>query len=139
MVQTNCVQQVEQNFWTTAQVARYLNYEPNTLAVWRVNGQSDLQPVRIGRMVRYSSASVRSIVTKEFLKHGAIENIERYLKVPLWNTAQTATYLGYKTHTLPTWRSNKRHQLRPIQIGRSIRYCPIFIRDYAEREFMNPE
>lgn len=63
----------------------------------------------------------------------------KYLTSSLWNTQQAAEYLGYEPHTLAVWRCNKRYDLRPIKIGRSIRYCPVFIREFAEREFMSPE
>jgi hypothetical protein len=61
-----------------------------------------------------------------------------YLSKDLWNTQQAAKYLGYEPHTLAVWRCNKRYDLRPIKIGRSIRYCPVFVREFAEREFMMP-
>jgi hypothetical protein len=62
-----------------------------------------------------------------------------YLKDDLWTTSQAAAYLGFEPNTLAVWRCNKRYNLRPIKIGRTIRYCPTFIREFAAKTFMIPQ
>lgn len=44
------------------EAARYLNFKPNTLAVWDCTGRYDLKPIKIGRSVRY-----RKSVLDDFL------------------------------------------------------------------------
>ena len=38
------------------------------------------------------------------------------------STKRAAQYLGFETNTLAVWRSNGRHNLKFVRIGRSIRY-----------------
>ncbi|CAM3286249.1 hypothetical protein FLLO111716_01085 [Flavobacterium longum] len=44
------------------EAARYLNFKPNTLAVWDCTRRYDLKPIKIGRSVRY-----RKSVLDQFL------------------------------------------------------------------------
>jgi hypothetical protein len=40
----------------------------------------------------------------------------------LMNRVEAAAYLGFTAGTLAVWDCTKRYDLRPIKIGRSIRY-----------------
>lgn len=128
-----------QRLWNTWETAAFVNYRPNTLVIWRLENKIDLSPIWIGRSVRYNPEKVRNHILASFLRHGPVENNDRYIREPLWDTEQAAAYLGYDPGSLPPWRRTKRHDLRPIQFGRGIRYCPIFIKTYAGRTFMSPE
>jgi len=57
---------------------------------------------------------------------------------PLWDAEQAAKYLNYSVGTLAVWRCNKRYDLKPMKIGRRIRYQPSIIRAFAAEHFLNP-
>lgn len=40
----------------------------------------------------------------------------------LFNRKQAAKYLGFMPGTLAAWAWNKRYDLQPIKVGRSVRY-----------------
>lgn len=40
----------------------------------------------------------------------------------LYSTAEAASYLDLKPHTLEVWRSSRRHRIPFIRVGRLIRY-----------------
>jgi excisionase family DNA binding protein len=40
----------------------------------------------------------------------------------LMTRKEAAKYLGFKTNTLAVWACNKRYDLKPVKIGRSVRY-----------------
>ena len=41
---------------------------------------------------------------------------------PLMNRKAAARYLGFAPNSLAVWACNKRYNLKPIKIGRSVRY-----------------
>ncbi|GEC77914.1 helix-turn-helix transcriptional regulator [Flavobacterium aquatile] len=41
---------------------------------------------------------------------------------PLLDRKQAANYISFKAGTLAVWDCNKRHDLKPIKIGRAVRY-----------------
>ena len=41
---------------------------------------------------------------------------------PLLDRKQAADYISFKAGTLAVWACNKRYDLKPIKIGRSVRY-----------------
>jgi len=49
------------------EAAAYINYSYNTLAVWDSTKRYDLQPIRIGRSVRYRKSSLDAFLTKHRL------------------------------------------------------------------------
>jgi len=66
----------------------------------------------------------------------AQETEPEYLSENLWDTERTADYLDQKPAPLRVWRCTKAVDLRPIKIGGSVKYCPVFIREYANKKFM---
>ncbi|MBS1778030.1 MAG: helix-turn-helix domain-containing protein [Bacteroidetes bacterium] len=46
------------------EAAAYINYSYNTLAVWDSTKRYDLQPIKIGRSVRYRKSSLDAFLSK---------------------------------------------------------------------------
>lgn len=66
------------------------------------------------------------------------QHSEKGLPEPLWTREQAAKYLNYSPGTLAVWDSTKRYDLKPMKIGRSVRYSPRYIREFAARHFLMP-
>ncbi|MEZ5016097.1 MAG: helix-turn-helix domain-containing protein [Flavipsychrobacter sp.] len=49
------------------EAAAYINYSYNTLAVWDSTKRYDLQPIKIGRSVRYRRSSLDAFIAKHRL------------------------------------------------------------------------
>ena len=47
---------------TTAEAAFYLNRKCQTLRIWRCHGKGPLQPVRVGKLLMWSVADIRSLL-----------------------------------------------------------------------------
>jgi hypothetical protein len=62
----------------------------------------------------------------------------KYLNEPLWDRTTTAKFLNYSVGTIAVWDCTKRYDLKPIKIGRSVRYSPAYIREFAAGEFLIP-
>jgi len=56
----------------------------------------------------------------------------------LFTTKRAAKYLGFETNTLAVWRSNGRHNLKFVRIGRSVRYRKSELDRFLD-EGMKPE
>jgi excisionase family DNA binding protein len=54
----------ENDLITTAEMARLLKVQPNTLEVWRATKRYDLPYVKIGRSVRYSRSAAAQFISK---------------------------------------------------------------------------
>jgi len=52
---------------------------------------------------------------------------------PLLNRREAARYINYSYNTLAMWDSTKRYDLRPIKIGRSIRYRKSYLDAFLEQ------
>ncbi|OSZ82568.1 excisionase [Chitinophagaceae bacterium IBVUCB1] len=50
------------------QAAAYINYSYGTLAVWDCTQRYDLQPIRIGRSVRYRKSALDAFLEERTLK-----------------------------------------------------------------------
>ena len=48
--------------------ARYLRVTPGTLAVWDSTKRYDLQPLKVGRLVRYRKSSLDSFAERQLTK-----------------------------------------------------------------------
>jgi len=51
---------------------------------------------------------------------------------PLLNRKQAAEYLGLDPGTLAVWDCTKRHDLKPIKVGRAVRYRRTHLDQYLE-------
>ena len=58
---------------------------------------------------------------------------------PLWNREQVAKFLRTTPGTVAVWDCTKQYNLKPIKIGRSVRYCPHYIRMFALERFQKHE
>ncbi len=52
---------------------------------------------------------------------------------PLLNRKEAAKYINYSYNTLAMWDSTKRYDLRPIRIGRSVRYRKSYLDAFLEQ------
>jgi predicted DNA-binding transcriptional regulator AlpA len=54
----------------------------------------------------------------------------------LWDRKTVAKYLNISPDTLAVWDCTKRYDLKPIKVGRSVRYRPSEIEQFiTERQF----
>ena len=60
------------------------------------------------------------------------------LSEPLWNREQAAKFLNYSPGTLAVWDCTKRYDLKPIKIGRAVRYSPSHLREFVSTHFLRP-
>lgn len=65
--------------------------------------------------------------------------VQHYMSEPLWDRHQAADYLKLQPGTLAVWDCTKRYDLKPIKIGRSVRYSPTYLREFAHKYFFMPE
>jgi hypothetical protein len=56
----------------------------------------------------------------------------------LWNTKQTAAYLGVSAGTLRVWRSTKRYPLKYRKIGSAVRYDSEEVKSFDQQRLMTP-
>ena len=49
---------------------------------------------------------------------------------PLMNRKEAARYISFKAGTLAVWDSTKRYDLKPIKIGKSVRYRKSVLDDF---------
>lgn len=56
---------------------------------------------------------------------------------PLFNRREAAQYIKYSYGTLAVWDSTKRYDLKPIKIGRSIRYRKSSLDAFLEEHSLN--
>lgn len=53
---------------------------------------------------------------------------------PLLDRKEAAKYIGLKNHnTLAVWDCTKRYDLKPIKVGRSVRYRRSILDEFLER------
>lgn len=57
------IKQNDDPIFNRKEAAAYINYSYNTLAVWDSTKRYDLQPIRIGRSVRYRKSSLDAFLT----------------------------------------------------------------------------
>ena len=55
---------------------------------------------------------------------------------PLLNRHQAAKYINYSYGTLAVWDCTKRYDLKPIRIGRSVRYRKSNLDDFLNKHYM---
>lgn len=55
----------------------------------------------------------------------------------LMNRKEAARYINFMPGTLAVWDCNKRYDLKPIKIGRSVRYRKYYLDKFLE-SFMTP-
>jgi len=55
----------------------------------------------------------------------------------LLSRKEAARYIGFKTNTLAVWDCTKRYDLKPIKIGRSVRYKKSVLDNFLD-EMMKP-
>jgi len=56
---------------------------------------------------------------------------------PLLNRHQAAKYINYSYGTLAVWDCTKRYDLKPIRIGRSVRYRKSNLDDFLNKHYMD--
>lgn len=62
------------------------------------------------------------------------QTLPRYLPGRLWNIKETADYLGVPVSTLYYWSYRGEGGPRILRIGRSLRYNPLDVMEWAERQ-----
>ena len=61
------IKQNDDPIFNRKEAAAYINYSYNTLAVWDSTKRYDLQPIRIGRSVRYRKSSLDAFLIRHRL------------------------------------------------------------------------
>lgn len=67
MNSTSHGKELSEPLWNREQAAKYLNYAPGTLAVWDCTKRYDLQPIKIGRSIRYKPDHIRAFAARHLL------------------------------------------------------------------------
>jgi hypothetical protein len=64
--------------------------------------------------------------------------LDGFLTEPLWDRQKLAELLKTTPETIAVWDCTKRYDLKPIKVGTSVRYCPVYIRHFYAEKYLKP-